>query len=115
MPRPSRRSSRRGATTRGGTRDWWVEAPLERARISQPVDVGGERTRGPAPLELVHIPEQGRVGPEGCQLLEAQRQVTAVPQHGRWEGLAGAVLVQEPRCRDPPYPRNAGVSVGPVA
>ncbi|MET0165054.1 MAG: hypothetical protein ABW318_08635 [Vicinamibacterales bacterium] len=42
----------------------------------------GECLGGARPAELVDVAEQARVGPEGCQILEEQRQVAAVSELG---------------------------------
>src|SRR5437879_2893770 len=57
----------------------------QQASVSQAVRACRESAGGPAPFELVHIPEQDRDGPERRQLLEEQRPVATVPQYGRGE------------------------------
>src|SRR6266571_8444133 len=88
---------------------------VEQPRVSEPLWPGRERVGGPPPLELVHIPEQRCVGAERRQLLEQQRPVAAVPQHGRGKTLDRAVLVQQPGSGDGSDPRDARIPVGRVA
>src|SRR6267143_3589860 len=92
-----------------------LEAAPQQTSVSQTIDICGERAGGPAPPELVHVPEQGRVRPERRQLLEQQRSLTVVPQHLRGEVLDAAVLVEEASRRDRSDPRNAGIAVRRVA
>src|SRR6185437_13355597 len=107
--------SQRRATMPAVSRDGSLAPALQQTRISQPVDVGGERRRGAAPLELVHIPEESRVSPEGRQILEHQCEIATLAKDGRRKRLNIAVLVEEPRRRDRSDPRNAWVSVLRVA
>src|SRR5205823_11203266 len=88
---------------------------LPQACVSQALRPRGECVGRAAPLELVHVAEERRVGPECRQLLEQQRPVAVLPEDGGREVLDDAVLVQEPCCRDRAYPRNAGIPVGRVA
>src|SRR2546429_47283 len=60
---------------------------LGQALVSEPLRTGRERVGGPAPLELAYIVKQRRVGAERRQVLEQQRPLAAVPQHGRGEPL----------------------------
>src|SRR5256714_10856737 len=91
--------------------------PLGQPRVAEPLGTSRERVGGPAPLELAHIPEQGRVGAERRQVFEQQRPVAAVPlpQHRRGEPLDGAALAHPPGRRARADPRDAGISVGRVA
>src|SRR6059058_6046643 len=88
---------------------------VEQPRVSEPLYAGHERVGGPPPLELVHVPEQGRVGAERRQLFEQQRPVAAVPQHGRGKILDGAVLIQEPAGGDGSDAGDPRIPVGRVA
>src|SRR6266699_1321756 len=103
-----------GARSRGGEIANRLAA-CHQTSVRQPGRPRPERVAGPAPLELVYIAEQGRVGPERRQLFEQQRPLAAVPQHRRGEPLDGAVLVQQPGRRYRADPRDAGISVGRVA
>src|SRR2546430_3481558 len=53
--------------------------PLGQPHVAEPLRTDCERVGGPAPLELVYIAEQGRVGAERRQVLEQQRPFAAVP------------------------------------
>ena len=68
---------------------------LQQPSVSQPLRTCRERVGGAPPLELVHVPEQGRVGPQRRQLLEQQRPVAAVPQHRRGKILQSEILVAD--------------------
>src|SRR2546425_3370455 len=67
------------------------------------------------PYTTLFRSEQRRVGPQCRQVLEQQRQIALLPEHGRREVLDDAVLVQEPRRRHGAYPPDAWVSVRRVA
>src|SRR5438552_4034259 len=96
MPRRTFDVERGGSDRPGrrGTKDG--PAACQQTSVSQLLRPRGKRVGGPAPHELVHIPEQARVGPERRQVLEQQRLVTSVPQDRRGKVLDPPVLVQEP-------------------
>ena len=110
-----RPSAALGFVRRVALSDRRLERALQQASVSEALRTRGERGGGAAPPQLVHIAEEGRVGPEGRQVLEQQRQVAVVPQYLRWEALDGAVAVQEPCRRDRTDPRNAWIAIRGVA
>src|SRR5438552_2532996 len=92
-----------------------LEAALQQSSVSQAIGIRGECAGWSAPPELVHVPEQRRVGPERREVLEQERQVAAVPEYAGWKVFDPAVLIQEPSRGDRSDARNAGIAVRRVA
>src|SRR5438132_7473391 len=103
------KSNERGSNRHG------AERSFPQTSVPEELHALDERGPGAAPLELVHVIEEGRVGPERCEVFEQQREVAAVSQYVRREALDDTVPVQEPCGRDPADPRKSRISVGGVA
>src|SRR6266404_7187099 len=92
-----------------------IEAALQQASIPDRLGPGRKPDRRPAPLQLVHVAKEWRVGYECCELLEEQRNLSLAPQHIRREVLDRTVPIQQPGGGGPTYAGNPGIPVLRIA
>jgi len=89
--------------------------PLEQTRRVHLLGPRGERKGRAAPAQGFDVLEEGRIGAQGREILEEQRELALFAENVGREIFDLTVTIQKPGSGLRADPRNAGVTVGRIA